>query len=1110
MQCKLAIRLICLPALLALLVTVSPVSTAAQSPSSCPKRSTTPAQDSHLIQDCNTLLELSAVLGGTITLNWARDRALSSWEGVTITPTAGVTNLQLANRGFTGTIPAALGSIPNLDFLDLGQNRLTGSIPPEMGDLTNVTILNLSNNQLTGVIPSTLGNLTNVTQLAFSNNQLTGPIPSTLGNLTRLERLLLDLNRLRGPIPSTLGNLTSLVELNLNENFRTDDPSSGLTGPIPPELGNLANLVELRLYENKLTGSIPAAFGNLASVQRLSLFDNRLTGPIPPELGNLTNLRRLFLQRNRLTGPIPRALGDLTNLRYLFLHENRLTGPIPPELDRLASLLDLSVSDNRLTGPIPPELGNLTNLRWLWLHKNRLTGDIPPELGSLAKLEELFLHQNRLTGSISRGLVDPGDLASLGDLNVSCNPKLAGPVPGSLFDIAALTQVTIYGTDLALPAGLSEADRQKVVSEGECPVTAQDTNRRPDDKDDKDDKRDTGDASEHRVCPPVVPALLPTLGQTAAATAYALPGDRVLLHLHDFASASVVLAVGRISADAATLDPGDFIREAERFHTYTLLRREADGLIVRHWIAPEDPLINAVPWNRVNAQFTFPAAVLAAIPLDDRHAAPNQLARQLTPADDRILAFDAARGQWWHVSDLVIFQALGFAWDDVTVADADFIARLGPERAAPFPRIIGQTAIATAYLVPGDRLVLHRHDALTSPVVINIGWISADGATVIPNGYVRDVDSGHTYAVLRRESDGLVVRRWIAPTDPLIYAIPWDRVTTRYTFPAAVLATIPLDELDAPPSRPPPPLATAPVADAGCAPPTPPLPRLIGQTATATAYELPSDHALLYLHDAPADSVVLSIGWICASGASRLLVDVVRDNAVGHTYGVVRREADGLVVRHWIAPTDPLIYAIPWDRVTTRYTFLVAALTAFPLDERHPQPDQWARRFDGADDRVFAYTAGQWWHVPHPAFLHALGSSWDDVTAADVGFTTRIAPDLTRPLPRIIGQNAVAAAYEVPGDRVVLYVPQGQPTAAVAIDVGRLAADGTVLRAGGYIRAADSGRTYTLVRRAADERIVRFWIDPADPLIYAISWDRVTTRYTFPAAVLDILPLAAP
>ncbi len=47
----------------------------------------------------------------------------------------------------------------------------------------HVTEIDLLQNNLTGNLPATLGNLSNLKYLDFSSNQLTGPIPATLGNL---------------------------------------------------------------------------------------------------------------------------------------------------------------------------------------------------------------------------------------------------------------------------------------------------------------------------------------------------------------------------------------------------------------------------------------------------------------------------------------------------------------------------------------------------------------------------------------------------------------------------------------------------------------------------------------------------------------------------------------------------------------------------------------------------------------------------------------------------------------------------------------------------------------------------------------------------------------
>ena len=113
---------------------------------------------------------------------------------------------------------------------------------------------------------------------------------------------------------------------------------------------------------------------------------------------------------------------------------------------------------------------------------------------------------------------------------------------------------------------------------------------------------------------------------------------------------------------------------------------------------------------------------------------------------------------------------------------------------------------------------------------------------------------------------------------------------------------------------------------------------------------------------------------------------------MGQTYAVVRREGDGQVVRRWIAPDSPLVYAVPWASVNTQYTFPVQVILAIPLDEQYPWPNMLTRRFDGGDDRILAYDAelGQWRHVPDEGTFQALGYYWCNVTAADAGFFGRI------------------------------------------------------------------------------------------------------------------------
>ncbi len=189
--------------------------------------------------------------------------------------------------------------------LNLHSNKLSGTIPAEIGDLTNLQTLNLSYNQLSGDIPTTIGNLDTLQKISLSYNQLSGDIPTTIGNLTMLKDLELYNNQLSGNIPATIGNLDSLQTLDLSYNH--------LSGDIPATIGNLDSLQKLFLYTNQLSGDIPATIGNLNSLQTLDISDNQLSGNIPATIGNLTKLQNLELYNNQFD-----SLPDLSALNILY------------------------------------------------------------------------------------------------------------------------------------------------------------------------------------------------------------------------------------------------------------------------------------------------------------------------------------------------------------------------------------------------------------------------------------------------------------------------------------------------------------------------------------------------------------------------------------------------------------------------------------------------------------------------------------------------------------------------------------------------------------------------------------------------------------------------
>ena len=218
-----------------------------------------PNQNPKLVRDCSLLLAAKDTLAGTASLNWGANLAMTRWQGVTLdsVPSLYVRDLILTDLSLTGSIPATLGGLADLQRLDLDENALTGNIPSELGRLRNLRHLYLFGNRLTGGIPHEIGDLGDLEFLYLYDNQLTGGIPSELARLSELRMLLLDNNRLTGGIPSVLGGMDSLEQLYLRDNL--------LTGEIPSELEGLSDLEHVYLEGNGFTGCIPPGLREVES-----------------------------------------------------------------------------------------------------------------------------------------------------------------------------------------------------------------------------------------------------------------------------------------------------------------------------------------------------------------------------------------------------------------------------------------------------------------------------------------------------------------------------------------------------------------------------------------------------------------------------------------------------------------------------------------------------------------------------------------------------------------------------------------------------------------------------------------------------------------------------
>lgn len=346
-----------------------------------------------------------------------------SWRGITCNSVQdSVTEIWLDGNNLTGSLPAAIGGLPNLEVLYLANNSLTGQLPAELLTLTKLRTIGLSRNVLGGEIPASIGALTNLEHLELAENGFSGELPQSLAALTKLQSLTLYSNAFSGEIPPFIGSLSQLTYVSLGNN--------DFTGVIPSTLGGLTKLQELYLDENQLEGGIPAELGSLSALEILRLDYNSLTGAIPTSLGALSNLKILALGANELTGAIPSELGNLAQLQRLELYFNALSGAIPSSLGNLSRLEALLLEGNQLSGSIPKELGSLALLQNLWLGSNVLTGALPEELGNLSALEELTVEFNDLSGVVPASFAR---LVSLRKFDVSFN-RINGPLP----DLSAL------------------------------------------------------------------------------------------------------------------------------------------------------------------------------------------------------------------------------------------------------------------------------------------------------------------------------------------------------------------------------------------------------------------------------------------------------------------------------------------------------------------------------------------------------------------------------------------------------------------------------------------------------------------------------------------------
>lgn len=125
-----------------------------------------------------------------------------------------VSNLDLSGKNLSQIDKDKLDN-PTIITLNVSNNNLTGSLPAEIRKLTNLESLDASNNRMSG-IPAEIGQLIKLKTVNYANNDLSG-LPMEIGNLNDLETF-----DLRGNPKLSKSDLSKIQSKIPNARFLTD------------------------------------------------------------------------------------------------------------------------------------------------------------------------------------------------------------------------------------------------------------------------------------------------------------------------------------------------------------------------------------------------------------------------------------------------------------------------------------------------------------------------------------------------------------------------------------------------------------------------------------------------------------------------------------------------------------------------------------------------------------------------------------------------------------------------------------------------------------------------------------------------------------------------
>lgn len=346
-----------------------------------------------LEQDSLALVSLYDNLNGE---NWFEqwDFAVpvSTWEKVTVEGNR-VVRLNMRYNGMSGSIPAEIADLTELNSLTLTYNDIANPTSEYLAQLPKLRYYQCSNNESPFSFEAAFCEGNTLEELYLEDNEIVGDIPEEVINMFNLEILDLSNCQLSGRVPTSY-NL-ALTGIDLSENNLSQDITAFFL--------NGRNLLAIDLSDNAFTGRIPNGVYQNTDLFFLDLSNNDLEGGISSAIGDLTNLDNLMLAGNQLSGELPSTIGSL-RMNIIALNDNQLTGELPTQTTFYSSCANFNIADNNFEGELPPALGNVPSAflgSIINVANNNFTGTIPQGISGIQKLRALDVSGNQLSGSLS-------------------------------------------------------------------------------------------------------------------------------------------------------------------------------------------------------------------------------------------------------------------------------------------------------------------------------------------------------------------------------------------------------------------------------------------------------------------------------------------------------------------------------------------------------------------------------------------------------------------------------------------------------------------------------------------------------------------------------------